>query len=203
MVIALFGSTASGKTAVAEAIAQLIPAEPISADSMQIYRGLPILTNQGRGKLVGIWPLDRQGTVAEYQALAHREIDEALAAGRTPVVVGGSALWFRAALVALDLPPVVPESERARAGSGLYDRAGGETAHAILARRDPRAAETRASERPEARRARVGAMGGGDVAGAAGRLEALDGRGAAPPDTDRRPRRAFGRRRRTHPRPDA
>jgi tRNA dimethylallyltransferase len=140
MVIAVFGPTASGKTAVAEAIAQLIPAELISADSMQIYRGLPILTNQGRGKLVGIWPLDRQGTVAEYQALAHREIDETLAMGRTPVVVGGSALWFRAALVALDLPPVVPDSERVR-WQRLYDRAGGDTAHAILARRDPRAAE--------------------------------------------------------------
>jgi tRNA dimethylallyltransferase len=139
MVIAVFGPTASGKTAVAEAIAERIPAELVSADSMQIYRGLPILTNQGPGRLVGIWPLDRQGSVAEYQALAHREIDETLAAARTPVVVGGSALWFRAALVDLGLPPVVAESERAR-WQRLYDRAGGATAHAILARRDPRAA---------------------------------------------------------------
>src|SRR5215216_5633654 len=101
MVIAVFGPTASGKTAVAEAIAERIPAGLISADSMQIYRGLPILTNQGAGRLVGIWPLDRQGSVGEYQALAHRAIDETLAAARTPVVVGGSALWFRAALVDL------------------------------------------------------------------------------------------------------
>jgi len=140
MIIGLFGPTASGKTAVAEAIAERIPAELISADSMQIYRGLPILTNQAAGKLVGIWPLDRQGSVGEYQALAHREIDATLAAGRTPVVVGGSALWFRAALVDLELPPVVAESDRAR-WQRLYDRVGGEQAHAALAERDPRAAE--------------------------------------------------------------
>jgi tRNA dimethylallyltransferase len=145
MVLAIFGPTASGKTAVAEAIARRIPADLVSADSMQIYRGLPILTNQGaigdrRAKLVGIWPLDRQGSVAEYQELAHRAIDETLAAGRTPIVVGGSALWFRVALVELDLPPVVAGAERER-WQRLYDRAGGDVAHGILAQRDPRAAE--------------------------------------------------------------
>jgi tRNA dimethylallyltransferase len=139
MVIAIFGPTASGKTAVAEAVAQRIPAQIVSADSMQIYRGLPILTNQDTGELVGIWPLDRQGSVAEYQELAHRAIDEALAADRTPVVVGGSALWFRAALVDLEIPPVVVDSERAR-WQRLYDRAGAAVAHGILAKRDPRAA---------------------------------------------------------------
>ena len=140
MVFGIFGPTASGKTAVAEAIAERIPADLVSADSMQIYRGLPILTNQRAGKLVGIWPLDRQGSVAEYQELAHRTIDETLGAGRTPIVVGGSALWFRAALVELELPPVVPATERER-WQRLYDRAGARTAHGILATRDPRAAE--------------------------------------------------------------
>ena len=138
-VIAVFGPTASGKTAVAEALARRIPAEIVSADSMQVYRGLPILTNQGSGRLVGIWPLDRQRTVGEYQQLAHAEIDEALAAGRTPIVVGGSGLYFRAALVDLELPPDVPAGERAR-WERLYDRRGGETAHALLRERDPRAA---------------------------------------------------------------
>ncbi|HXH88555.1 MAG TPA: isopentenyl transferase family protein, partial [Gaiellaceae bacterium] len=87
-ILALFGPTASGKTAVAEAIARRIPAELVSADSMQLYRGLPILTNQGAGRLVGIWSLDRQGSVGEFRPLAHAEIDAVLAAGRTPVVVG-------------------------------------------------------------------------------------------------------------------
>ena len=75
-VLAIFGPTASGKTRVAEAIAERIPAELVSADSMQVYQGLPILTNQDAGaRLVGVWPLDRQGTVGEFQALAHRAID--------------------------------------------------------------------------------------------------------------------------------
>lgn len=138
-VLGLFGPTASGKTAVAEAIARRIPAELVSADSMQAYSGLPILTNQGPGRLVGIWPLDRQGSVGEFQALAHAAVDEILAAGRTPIVVGGSGLWFRAALADLELPPDVEPGSRLRF-ERLYERFGGETAHALLAVRDPRAA---------------------------------------------------------------
>jgi len=138
-VLALFGPTASGKTAVAEAIAARIPAELVSADSMQVYRGLPILTNQGPGHLVGIWPLDRQGTVGEFQRLAHDAIDEIVGAGRTPVVVGGSGLWFQAALTDIALPADVPAGARAR-WERLYDRRGAATAHAVLERRDARAA---------------------------------------------------------------
>ena len=138
-VLGLFGPTASGKTAVAEAIAARIPAELVSADSMQVYRGLPILTNQGSGRLVGIWPLDRQGTVGEFQRLAHEAIDEIVAAGRTPVVVGGSGLWFQAALTDVALPADVPAGARAR-WERLYERRGAATAHAVLERRDARAA---------------------------------------------------------------
>ena len=139
-VIGVFGPTASGKTAVAEAIAERIPAELVSADSMQIYRGLPILTNQdASARLVGIWPLDRQGTVGEYQRLAHAAIDEIAAAGKTPVVVGGSGLWFQAALTDVRLPADAPPDARVR-WERLYDRRGPATAHAVLERRDPRAA---------------------------------------------------------------
>jgi tRNA dimethylallyltransferase len=139
-VLGLFGPTASGKTAVAEELARRIPAELVSADSMQVYRGLPILTNQGSGRLVGIWSPDRQRTVGEYQKLAHAAIDEALAAGRTPIVVGGSGLYFRAALVDLELPPDVPALERTR-WERLYDRRGAAVAHALLRERDPSAAD--------------------------------------------------------------
>jgi tRNA dimethylallyltransferase len=139
-VLAIFGPTASGKTSVAEAIAERIPAELVSADSMQVYRGLPILTNQdARARLVGIWPLDRQGTVGEYQRLAHAAIDEIVAAERTPVVVGGSGLWFQAALTDVQLPPDAPPGTRER-WERLYDRRGPRTAHGLLERRDPRAA---------------------------------------------------------------
>jgi len=139
-VLGVFGPTASGKTAVAEAIAARVPAELVSADSMQVYRGLPLLTNQDAGaRLVGIWPLDRQGTVGEFQRLAHAAVDEILGAGRTPVVVGGSGLWFQAALTDVALPADVPAGARAR-WERLYDRRGSATAHAVLGRRDPRAA---------------------------------------------------------------
>jgi tRNA dimethylallyltransferase len=139
-VLGIFGPTASGKTAVAEAIAERIPAELVSADSMQVYRGLPILTNQDAGaRLVGIWPLDRQGTVGEYQQLAHAAIDDVLANGRTPIVVGGSGLWFQAALTDVELPPDVQPGARAQF-ERLYDRRGAGVAHAVLERRDPRAA---------------------------------------------------------------
>ena len=140
-VLGIFGATTSGKTAVAEAVAERIPAELVSADSMQVYRGLPILTNQDAGaRLVGIWPLDRQRTVGEFQQLAHDAIDEIRAAAKTPIVVGGSGLWFQAALTDVELPREVPPGARAR-WEQLYDRRGAATAHAILSRRDPRAAE--------------------------------------------------------------
>jgi tRNA dimethylallyltransferase len=141
LVLAVFGPTASGKSAVAEALAARIPAEIVSADSMQAYRGLPILTNQPERPtaLVGIWPLDHEGSVAEFQRLAHAAIDAILADGRTPVVTGGTGLYLRAALAHLELPPAPRPGVRERWGL-LYDDAGAEAAHAALAELDPAAA---------------------------------------------------------------
>jgi tRNA dimethylallyltransferase len=139
--LALFGPTASGKNAVAEELASRFPAELISADSMQVYRGLPILTNQP-GKptqLVGLWSLDHEASVAEYQRLAHAAIDEALAAGKTPIVVGGTGLYLRAALSSLVLPPAPAPGRRAH-WQRVYDSVGAARAHALLAERDPAAA---------------------------------------------------------------
>jgi tRNA dimethylallyltransferase len=140
-VLAIFGPTASGKSAVAEALADRVDAELVSADAMQAYRGLPILTNQSERptRLVGIWPLDHEGSVGEYQRLAHAAIDEILTAGRVPVVTGGTGLYLRAALAELELPPAPPAGARAR-WERLYDEEGAERAHAALAARDPAAA---------------------------------------------------------------
>ena len=140
-VVAIFGPTASGKTAVAEEVAHRIPAELVSADAMQVYRGLPVLTNQSDvpARLVGYLGLDEESSVAEYQPLAHRAVDEILAAGRTPVVVGGTGLYLRAALCELALPPPPQPGARERL-ERLYDEAGAQHAHTLLAERDPAAA---------------------------------------------------------------
>jgi tRNA dimethylallyltransferase len=108
---------------------------------MQAYRGLPILTAQPERptRLVGIWPLSHEGSVGEYAELAHAAIDEVLAAGRTPVVAGGTGLYLRAALVDLGLPPAPTGRQRER-WERLYDRVGPERAHELLDQRDPEAA---------------------------------------------------------------
>jgi tRNA dimethylallyltransferase len=138
-VIGIFGPTASGKSAVAEAISRRQPSQLISADSAQLYRGLPILTNQSPAALVGIWDLDHEASVAEYQSLAHDAIDAVLAEGRSPVVVGGTGLYFRAALAELDVPPAPRPGSRER-WQRLYDQEGAAAAHTLLAARDPEAA---------------------------------------------------------------
>ena len=141
MVVAIFGPTASGKTAVAEAVADRVGGEVVSVDSMQVYRGLPILTAQPTRptRLVGIWPLTHEGSVGEYAAIAHASIDELLAEARTPVVAGGTGLYLRAALVDLGLPPA-PSRELREHWERLYDRLGSEHAYALLVERDPEAA---------------------------------------------------------------
>ena len=155
-VLAIFGPTASGKTAVAEAVADRIPAEVISADSMQVYRGLPILTAQPDRptRLVAIWELDHEASVGEYAQLAHRAIDEAVAGGKTPVVVGGTGLYLRAALADLQLPPAPEPGSRER-WEAVYDGEGAEHAHRLLSERDPEAA---AAVHPNDRRRIVRAL---------------------------------------------
>jgi len=153
-VLAIFGPTASGKSTVAEEVARLIPAELVSADAMQVYRGLPILTNQSEARLVGYLGLDEEGSVAEYERLAHAAIDEILAAGRTPVVVGGTGLYLRAALADLELPPPPVPGARERL-EGVYDELGPEAAHQLLSERDPAAA---AAVHPNDRRRVVRAL---------------------------------------------
>lgn len=141
LVIGVFGPTASGKSDVAAAVAGLIPAEVVSADAMQVYDGLPILTNQSSNpeRLVGIWPLSQTASVGAYAPLAHGAIAEILAAGRTPLVVGGTGLYFRAALAELELPPAPAPGARER-WERIYDAEGAGAAHARLGGLDAAAA---------------------------------------------------------------
>ncbi|HLM33578.1 MAG TPA: tRNA (adenosine(37)-N6)-dimethylallyltransferase MiaA [Gaiellaceae bacterium] len=175
-VIAIFGATATGKSAVASAIFERISAELVSADSMQAYRGLPILTNQPEEptRLVGIWELDHEASVGEYAALAHEVIDRARAGTQVPVVVGGTGLYFRAALSELELPPAPVPGARERIES-LYERLGPEGAHAELRGRDPRAAlAVHANDRKRVVRALELAESGRSLAPVANKLWSED-----------------------------
>lgn len=136
-VLALFGPTAAGKTAVAGILRERLGADVVSADSAALYAGLPILTAAPPypAALVGVVPLDREISVGEFQRLAHRAID----ASERPLVVGGTGLYFRAALGGLDLPPP-PAPGRREHWQAEFDRLGPEGAHRLLAGRDPAAA---------------------------------------------------------------
>ena len=154
-VIAVFGPTASGKTAVAEELAGRLDTEVVSADALQVYRGLPVLTNQSDrpARLVGIWPLGHEASVGEFERLAHEAIDELVAAHGVAVVAGGTGLYLRAALTDLQLPPRPPEGTRER-WERTYD-ADPRAAHSQLAARDPAAA---AAVHPNDRRRVVRAL---------------------------------------------
>jgi tRNA dimethylallyltransferase len=91
-------------------------------------------------RLVSFVPLDARFSVAEHARLAHAEIDGLLAAGRTPIVVGGTGLYLRAALVDLDLRPRAPDEVRA-AWTAALRRDGAPALYAELARRAAWAAE--------------------------------------------------------------
>jgi tRNA dimethylallyltransferase len=175
VVLAIFGPTASGKTAVAEAIAGQIPATLISADAAALFRGLEILTAAGehRTRLVGVFDVEHDVSVGEFQRLAHEAIDETLADGRIAVVVGGTGLYFRAALSDLQLPPPPVEGARLQ-WETFYDAHGGVHAHGRLQSLDPEAAArvhpndrrriVRALELAEAGSSLVGdALWGGDT----------------------------------------
>ncbi|HVE68251.1 MAG TPA: tRNA (adenosine(37)-N6)-dimethylallyltransferase MiaA [Solirubrobacteraceae bacterium] len=153
-VIALFGPTGVGKTAVAVELADRLRAggeDPVavSADALQVYRGLERLTAAPtaaeRARLehraISFLPVDARFSVGEYAELVHAEIDGLLAEGRRPIVVGGTGLYLRAALADLDLKPPPPPGSRERWEAELALR-GAPALHAHLARQAPWAAET-------------------------------------------------------------
>ncbi|MEO5633968.1 tRNA (adenosine(37)-N6)-dimethylallyltransferase MiaA [Gaiella sp.] len=115
-VIAVFGPTASGKTAVAEALADRLGIDVVSCDALQVYRGLPILTNQPSRPtaLVAIHDLSEEMSVGAYAALAHEAIDERVTRAGTAVIGGGTGLYLRAALADLAVPPPPADGVRQR-----------------------------------------------------------------------------------------
>jgi tRNA dimethylallyltransferase len=151
-VIALFGPTGVGKTAVAVALAERLRAAgewpvAVSADALQVYIGLETLTGVAtvaqqqrlEHRLISFLPLDATFSAGQYAELAHAQIDALLAEGRRPIVVGGTGLYLRAALTELDLRPPPPEGLRERLLAEL-ERVGAPVLHARLAQRAPWAA---------------------------------------------------------------
>jgi len=152
-IIALFGPTGVGKTAVAIALAERLRARgedpvAVSADALQVYEGLEILTGAATAaerarlehRLLSFLPVDATFSVGQYAQLAHAQIDELLGEGRRPIVVGGTGLYLRAALAELDLRPAPEAGVRERLVVEL-ERQGPEALHARLAELAPWAAE--------------------------------------------------------------
>jgi tRNA dimethylallyltransferase len=123
-VVGIFGPTGVGKTGVAVALAELLrergeDAVAINCDALQVYEGLEVLTGTAtreeqerlEHRLLGFVPITESFSVGDYMPLAHREVDVALAAGRWPILVGGTGLYLRAAVADLSLRKVPPESE--------------------------------------------------------------------------------------------
>ncbi|WP_068922017.1 tRNA (adenosine(37)-N6)-dimethylallyltransferase MiaA [Planobispora rosea] len=145
-VIAVVGPTAAGKSDLAVDLALRLGGEVVNTDSMQLYRGMDIGTaklsmEERRGvphHLMDIWDVRTTASVAEYQALVRPLMDDMLARGVVPVLVGGSGLYVRAALDRLEFPGTEPEI-RARLEAEL-ERAGPAPLYGRLRELDPEAA---------------------------------------------------------------
>lgn len=142
----MVGATAAGKSDLAVALARALGGEVINTDSMQLYRGMDIgtakLTEAERGgirhHLLDVWEVTEAASVAEYQRLARAEIDRLMAAGKPPVLVGGSGLYVRAAIDEMEFPGTDPQI-RAGLEAELAEH-GPAVLHARLAALDPAAA---------------------------------------------------------------
>lgn len=132
--IAIFGPTGVGKTALAVALARRLRdagEQPVavSADALQVYAGIETLTGVASAaqqrelehRLVSFVPIAESFSAGRYAQLAHAEIDTLLAAGRAPIVIGGTGLYLRAALTNLSLRPPPQPQARAQVAAALAE----------------------------------------------------------------------------------
>src|ERR1700710_2629963 len=170
MVLAIFGATGVGKTGVAVELAKLLRErgeEPVAVncDALQVYEGLDVLTGAASvaerevlpHELLGIVPVTSDFSIHEYMPLAHAAIDAALAAGRTPIVVGGTGLYLRAALADLSLRKVPAFDGGAELGAVV----GGDPPSAPDLRTQQGPGEALRADRRAGRRDRRRGRGGG------------------------------------------
>ena len=146
-IIIIGGATASGKSGLALQMARGMDAVIINADSMQVYRELPVLTAQPSEAahaevphaLYGFLPASERCSVARWLASAKAEIDRALEAGKTPILVGGTGLYLRCLVQGIAVVPEIAEELRMQARA-LLEEIGNQQFHTLLAERDPPAA---------------------------------------------------------------
>ena len=144
LAVIVAGPTASGKSALALALAMQFDGVVINADSMQIYRELRILTarpnpeDEARAphRLYGVLPADSSCSAARWRDLALGELDAARRAGKLPIVCGGTGLYLRALMRGLSPIPDIPYDIR-RAVRGRLAHDGAPALHGALARVDP------------------------------------------------------------------
>lgn len=143
-VIVITGPTASGKSTLALALAERHRGTVINADAMQTYNAFPILTAQPTTAerrrvphaLYGVLPLDETLSAARWRALADAEIERGLAAGRTPILCGGSGLYLRTLMQGIATIPDTPAGLRDQINAE-WTSLGAEAFRARLAERDP------------------------------------------------------------------
>lgn len=148
-VIVIVGPTASGKSAVGMELALKLGGEIVSADSMQVYRGMDIGTAKAtpaeqaavRHHLIDVVNPDEIFSVARYQELASAAIDEIWARGRLPVVVGGTGLYIDALIYGFLFPDEGRNPEVRAALEREAEERGVGALHARLSEVDPAAAE--------------------------------------------------------------
>lgn len=138
------GPTASGKSALALDLAEAFDGLVINADSMQVYRGLRVLTarpdraatERAPHALYGVLAPDDPCSAGRWRRMALRQIASAHKAGRLPILVGGSGLYLRALEIGLSPIPPIPV-EIHKAAMQRHFELGGPAFHAALAARDP------------------------------------------------------------------
>ena len=146
--VVVSGPTGTGKSDLALDLARRLDGEVVNADSMQLYRGMDVGTaklppDERRGvphHLLDVLDVTQTATVAAYQRDARAVVEDILARGRTPLLVGGSGLYIRAVVDSIEFPATDP-AVRARLEEEL-GRVGAATLADRLMRLDPEAAAT-------------------------------------------------------------
>ncbi len=144
-VLVIAGPTATGKSAMSLDLAMRFPIEVISADSMQIYRGMDIGTDkvsleqraQVRHHLIDIKDPDEPWSVEEFKSLASQAIEDISGRGLLPCIVGGTGLYIRALLRDFPLQDAPPDWELRRSLTQMAAEKGNQAVHALLRDRDP------------------------------------------------------------------